>query len=485
MIPSRFVWWGTLTGLCLILLAPLTLVDVPPLLDYPNHLARLFVLSAGGGDPVLGRFYQARWGIIPNLALDLIGPALLGVLPVHLAGRLIVGVIFLLPVLGAAAYHRALTGRLSLWPLGSVLFVYNGASLRGFLNFIAAVGLALLFAAIWLRWREERPVRTIAISAMAAVVLFFCHLTGLVFFAILIGGHDIATTRWNFPGLARRCGGFAMVFVLPAILYFASDLHGMEGEVTFRSASAKAQAALFPFINYVWPLDLVTAGTCLTFLGFGPARRWFVIPPQAGLPMLMLLGLFLGLPHGFKGTYDLDTRCIIMVAFLLPAALVPVAPPALTGRIFPLLFAARMAVVMLAWQSWSHDLAAFRAVIAPVKPGDVVLTIRSASTGAIRLSDGTVTDTHLPALLVIEHRAWWPYLFDNLSQQPIETREPFRGLAARIDSASDPMTLLNEISPEARLITHLLVIGPELRSAPRGFIRLTGNDAGALWALPR
>ena len=33
--------------LCVILLAPLALVDVPPLLDYPNHLARAVVLAFG------------------------------------------------------------------------------------------------------------------------------------------------------------------------------------------------------------------------------------------------------------------------------------------------------------------------------------------------------------------------------------------------------------------------------------------------------
>ena len=44
---SPVAWRLSLLGLCAILLAPLLLVDVPPLLDYPNHLARLFVLALG------------------------------------------------------------------------------------------------------------------------------------------------------------------------------------------------------------------------------------------------------------------------------------------------------------------------------------------------------------------------------------------------------------------------------------------------------
>jgi hypothetical protein len=41
-------------------------------------------------------------------------------------------------------------------------------------------------------------------------------------------------------------------------------------------------------------------------------------------------------------------------------------------------------------------------------------------------------DEHLGALALIEHRAYWPFEFDNPSQQPIETREPYRALAVRV-----------------------------------------------------
>ena len=60
-----------LTGVCVLLLAPLTLVDMPPLMDYPNHLARMYALAFSGQDPVLARFFAPHWAIIPNLALDL------------------------------------------------------------------------------------------------------------------------------------------------------------------------------------------------------------------------------------------------------------------------------------------------------------------------------------------------------------------------------------------------------------------------------
>ncbi|MEA2790465.1 MAG: hypothetical protein QOG73_2871, partial [Acetobacteraceae bacterium] len=63
------VWWAVLIGLCAVLAAPLFVIDVPPLLDYPNHLARAFVLASLPDDTVLARFYAPHWSIIPNLAL--------------------------------------------------------------------------------------------------------------------------------------------------------------------------------------------------------------------------------------------------------------------------------------------------------------------------------------------------------------------------------------------------------------------------------
>jgi hypothetical protein len=122
--PSRMLWWLVMVATSAALLAPLFLIDVPPLLDYPNHLARMFVL-AHPDDPVLSRMYVPHWTIIPNLAIDLLIPPLMRVLPVYVAGRLMLAVALLLPMIGCAAYSRAVFGRRSLWPIASALMAYN------------------------------------------------------------------------------------------------------------------------------------------------------------------------------------------------------------------------------------------------------------------------------------------------------------------------------------------------------------------------
>jgi hypothetical protein len=129
-------WWGALAAAVAVLLLPLLITDVPPILDYPNHLARLVLLHAGPDDPVLGRFFEPHWTILPNLAIDVIVTPLLGLLPPHVAGRSMLGGILLLNLAGVIALHRALFGRRSYWPLASVLMAYNSTFLLGFLNWI-------------------------------------------------------------------------------------------------------------------------------------------------------------------------------------------------------------------------------------------------------------------------------------------------------------------------------------------------------------
>jgi hypothetical protein len=112
------------------------------------------VLTAGTSDPILSRMYAAHWAVIPNLGTDLVLPPLLQLLPVHLAGRIVVGISILLPVAGTIAYSRAMFGAYSPWPLASGLVAHNAPLLLGFLNFVAAIGIALLLAAGWIAWRD-------------------------------------------------------------------------------------------------------------------------------------------------------------------------------------------------------------------------------------------------------------------------------------------------------------------------------------------
>ena len=84
-------WWAMALGLGLLLAVPLFLADFPPIYDYLNHLARMHVLIRIGDDPVLAAMYEIHWAVIPNLAIDVVVPALSHVVRLDVAGRIFLG----------------------------------------------------------------------------------------------------------------------------------------------------------------------------------------------------------------------------------------------------------------------------------------------------------------------------------------------------------------------------------------------------------
>lgn len=513
-----------LAALCLLLIAPLAIIDVPPLLDYPNHLARVFLLDALPRDTTLGQFYAVRWSIIPNLAVDLIGTPLVAMFPVHVAGRILIALSVLLPVCGAVAYGRALGSRW--WPMGAGLVAYNATELHGFLNFSIAIGLAMLLAATWLRWRDSRPVLAIALSFAGTPVLFVCHLMGLVFFGFLAAGAELhavwcaadRTTpsdpprpdlirpstpgRWSRGAKAergpeagavsarpvmsllrhafRRGMVLTSVFVIPAVLYLSSVLRQLGGDAVFLPPGAKLAELLSPFVNYSDKLDWLT-----TTVVVGSALRWGRMPAPAAITSLLLLAVFLAAPFAWKETFGLDTRFAIMLGFMLFAGIKPVPPPKAVPVALAFLLAARMALLCAAWADQRQDLADLRAVLAPVQPGQAVYVAEAGLHEAPTrwshiLSNGTRTDEHLPALILMEHRAYWPFEFDTPSQQPIETREPYRGMAERIGSLPDWATAAhaNVCGFDYVLLTGAVPDLPAIR-----FRKLVQSGHAALYAI--
>jgi hypothetical protein len=96
-------------------LSPLLFVSVPPLVDYPDHLARMWILVYGSEN------YVANWHLLPTLAMDLVVPPLAQIMPVEAAGKLFIALTMALLVIAKVVLHRVLHGRVGLWPLCSLL----------------------------------------------------------------------------------------------------------------------------------------------------------------------------------------------------------------------------------------------------------------------------------------------------------------------------------------------------------------------------
>src|SRR6516162_9487261 len=68
-------------------LLPVLLTPIPAMVDYLNHLARMYILSQSGAADA-NPYYEAAWALYPNLAMDLIVPQIARLVSVENAMRL-------------------------------------------------------------------------------------------------------------------------------------------------------------------------------------------------------------------------------------------------------------------------------------------------------------------------------------------------------------------------------------------------------------
>ncbi len=440
----NWLWFAAAGLLAIVLAIPFALVDVPPVLDYPNHLARYFVL-AHPDDPVLSLMYEPRWGIQPNLGMDILGAAILRITDVYVGGKILLALSLFAPVMGVIAYHRIAFGRTSYWPLGAGLVAYNGVFFLGFMNFLLSVGLALIAAAGWSALRERNLLlMRIAAGALATTVIFFCHIIGVVLFALLIGAYETSLLWKRFDSsslktsdLAGAVGTLAAAFSPAAVLYLLSPLNATAASVGDWRGVPKVWRILAPFMTTSAELTLATAVAVATLLVL--FRRQFQWAPGVPLALAALLLAFVAAPSSIKGGTFIDLRFAQMIGLLLFAGIQPNLgrrEAIATGLLVAAFILLRSGYVGTTWISNRQDLADLRAAIAQVQPGARVLVARGrpgdqadpkpanrALPGIYRL------DGHLAGLLVIERRAFWPLLFADPAQQPLAVRPPLDRIA--------------------------------------------------------
>jgi hypothetical protein len=451
LLATPGAWRSVCAAACAALLVPLFLVDVPPLLDYPNHLARMYVLAFGQHDPILSRMYAQHWAIIPNLAIDLVLPELVRLLPLYVAGRIMLAAALLLPLFGVIAYHRAAFRTRSYWPLAAGLTAYNALFILGFMNFLLGLGMALLVAAAWLRWRARHPVVVALCGAAATTAIFFMHLFGVVFLAVLLGAEELAWV-WQhrsdrsalLPRLWRHGLIGLVAFLPPAALYFMAPLSDAGGLVFSLPLWGKALNLFEPFIAYDGTPDRITAGMFLILLlglwRFGRLR----IARGIGAAALLLLVLYLNCPFFAMGTAFIDARFPVMIGLLAFAGLRPVhLAPGVRGAlaaVLALIFVARTASLATVWHTHNHDVSDMRQVVSAVPQGSRVLVVsvdpedapdywRALPRGR-DLPNYDRVDIHLPTLLLIERRAFPPCLFTVPTKQPLVLLAPYDRIGA-------------------------------------------------------
>lgn len=435
--------WALVALTIAMAIVPLFLVTYPPLQDLPNHLARIVVLTAPPKHAI-HKFYEIRWGIIPNLSLDLILIALGTIMPLALASKLVVGLCMAGWVVAPMVLHYAVFKQLSALPLIGTLFLFNQVLRFGLLNFMFGSVLVALALATWILL-EDRPLRTRIVVAIAmAVVLFFTHLLISAIFIIAVGIWELLRPRSSAPPIADRIALLAAV-MLPALLLYVVSPHE-----TFNNAPPSYNIGQF------WPDFFASkAGRMASFVPAGPARGLLFMYIFAGIGIwsartassrrdsrlaLICLAVFLSflvMPFAMMDGQNLDWRLLAPFVLFTSASLsfdLKRLPAIALAAVFVVSMASQITSNVRIWTAGESNYRDYAVATSSLPAGSRLFH------ALIGIREGVVPNAppilHLPDLAVLERGAAVVSFFAIPTQQPIRLRDGLRERYASVGAGS-------------------------------------------------
>ncbi|MBZ5644323.1 MAG: hypothetical protein LAO19_16320 [Acidobacteriia bacterium] len=398
--------------LAAMLVAPIWMVRFPPLLDYPNHLARSFVL-AHLHDPAFtfGNFYRADWGAYPYLGMDASLAILRELFPMETAGRVFLSLCVLALPAAAWFFLRQVNMGGDASAAWALLIAFNVFFLEGFLNFDLSLAVGFFALGLWLRWLQKPEYGRWLFALIAFTALYFTHLIGfalsglIVIAALALSRRTLRDWIWS-GGLAIP--GFAF--------YLHSSRAGMSAnKIIFHGLGDKLDSLQMFLHGYSPALDWIS----LTALGAWFLAAWWRNPEFRWNGRWLsiaafLFALFWLIPWMWADGSDLDIR---VFPFLFVAILASARAGKRAKRLVAipfLLFAARTVDTARHFAAAQPELASLAQSFEAVPRGALVLPIVEGDQDPIERPF-----THFWGYGVIR-RGWFsPYLMDIAGETPM------------------------------------------------------------------
>jgi hypothetical protein len=406
-------------------LCPVLLVPIPAMVDYPNHLARMYILSRIG-TPDANPFYQVVWALYPNLAMDLLIPQMARLIGVENASRFFLLLSQVSIVTGALALERVVKGRVQISGFAAVMFLYCLPFTWGFLNFEFGLGVALWGIAAMLNAQGRSWSYRLVVNAIFVAALFAAHFFALGIYGATVGLHELWRV-WQRKVSALDTALRLLVLAVPvvALLVIMVLTAGAIGGEGTRWYFEFKPLWLFRIMNgysltvsaatMVVLLGFVYAATKRGILKFEPAGFWLAI----GFALL-----YLAMPSRLFGTSFADFRIIAAAAFILPAFCTLSLPSRrwewAALSCVTLVTLANLAVVFFVWLSYRADYAAMIESFRKIERGSLVLIGGSGAGDDPPFHDLTEYPIYYaPTLAVHYANAFVPGLFTAVGKQPV------------------------------------------------------------------
>ncbi len=423
----------------LIALTPLFVAVIPPIHDYPFHLARMEILASLPHSPFLRAHYEVGSYFLPNVGMDVAMMPLYHLFPIVTAGRVFLGLTLALILSGTVALHAAIHRRVSVWPLLAAFLLYNWIFLFGFLNYILGIGLALWAAAAWIAMMRRPALWRIVVGSVLSVAVLFCHLSAFGVLALIVGGFELQRAGALFRsdrlaavrGLALAAVPmFVALAVFVAVSPASGEAHQMMG---YRSGLGwKPMIAYRTLFTTIGWLDILT----LTPIAVGAAwlmwRKRVRVAPGMIVPFGLLVLAFLVLPFYIFGSEYGDARIPIAIAFVgIASTTMDRVPRAMLLAVVALL-TVRSVVIARDWMESDSRIAAITDAFHRLPKGATLFTATAGPYPSLNYIDEAGLALwhpplkHIASLAGLEPDVFVPSIWSDPSKQPMYVAPAFQ-----------------------------------------------------------
>ena len=426
-----------------ILIVPLWSVHSPAMPDYPAHLAGFYLIAGGAQAQPLASFYAVQWVLVPNLASELIVPVLVKLVSLEIAIKLFLSASVAMWVLGPAAIHRAVFGRIGLAPLAGAFFAYNANFTWGFFNYYFATGFCFLAFAAWIATAKRRSARHLCGFTVAVSAIYICHLVAVALLLLMIlcfEGAQIAANRAFKPkALLSRAVPIGLVFLPAALAFFFLKPIGADGgHLEFNiidTLDDRFGAAIQSYFDE--PAYLLTGALTFSWLlglVFGKLR----VHPSMTALVIGLAVLSLVVPEWALGGWGVDLRLPAVLGAMMFASIelrFEKRARAVAAGILLLTLCWSAAILAENWRGYDRQFGEFRAAIQHIPQGSKLVTVLDGD------ALGKASDPpywHMAEFAIADRGAFTPLMFTTKGQHVVQLRAPYDRLAAATAQQGSP-----------------------------------------------
>lgn len=378
-------------GLIMVNLLPIWLVRFPPLQDYPNHLLSAHII-AHYNDPAFdyAQNFALLWRPVPNMLGIMIMAGLARVVATPLAGKLFISLYIVLFPLSIFYLLDAVDSNKFLLGFFAFPLTYSWFFNMGFLNFCLSLPLYFFAVGFWWKTRSGQRNRAhrIVVLGLCTLLIYLAHFLTFGVWIITVILLSLTSGGWRTTikrGLLLT--GLVIIVLIPAALIFdvvQNQLVAIFDLITppviaFASLPTKLATAYQPFVYFRTLVEgailLVLLSIYLVLLLRNYAR--WTTNPFLCLALLMI-GLFLVLPVGFREPFYIAPRPLILAVMLgLPVLYVPMRRRwrlALLGFL-TIISVVYMVIMLGVYRRANAELTDYYTGLQHIPPGQTVLPI--------------------------------------------------------------------------------------------------------------